>query len=82
VSRLQEQLQAERDLRAALEVGLSMSSGQFSSARSTDLKVPYHLQSSSHLLVLFYGVSFSYLFYFRQGQNWRRLLLLRLMLQG
>ncbi|CAN8300641.1 unnamed protein product [Cochlearia groenlandica] len=29
VSRLQEQLQAERDLRAALEVGLSMSSGQF-----------------------------------------------------
>ncbi|ESQ41948.1 hypothetical protein EUTSA_v10012649mg [Eutrema salsugineum] len=31
VSRLQEQLQAERDLRAALEVGLSMSSGQFSS---------------------------------------------------
>ncbi|KAF2291868.1 hypothetical protein GH714_035924 [Hevea brasiliensis] len=33
VSRLQEQLQAERDLRAALEVGLSMSSGQFSSSR-------------------------------------------------
>uniref|UniRef100_M4DU45 Rho-GAP domain-containing protein n=1 Tax=Brassica campestris TaxID=3711 RepID=M4DU45_BRACM len=31
VSRLQEQLQAERDLRAALEVGLSMSSGHFSS---------------------------------------------------
>ncbi|CAH8313569.1 unnamed protein product [Eruca vesicaria subsp. sativa] len=31
VSRLQEQLQAERDLRAALEVGLSMSSGQFTS---------------------------------------------------
>ncbi|XP_010536122.1 PREDICTED: rho GTPase-activating protein 7-like [Tarenaya hassleriana] len=30
VSRLQEQLQAERDLRAALEVGLSMSSGHFS----------------------------------------------------
>ncbi|KAA8549980.1 hypothetical protein F0562_001663 [Nyssa sinensis] len=33
VARLQEQLQAERDLRAALEVGLSMSSGQFSSSR-------------------------------------------------
>ncbi|KAJ0230257.1 Rho GTPase-activating protein 7 [Hirschfeldia incana] len=31
VSRLQEQLQAERDLRAALEVGLSMSSGHFNS---------------------------------------------------
>ncbi|XP_010519804.1 PREDICTED: rho GTPase-activating protein 7 isoform X2 [Tarenaya hassleriana] len=31
VSSLQEQLQAERDLRAALEVGLSMSSGHFSS---------------------------------------------------
>ncbi|CAL5084470.1 unnamed protein product [Urochloa decumbens] len=37
VSRLQEQLQAERDLRAALEVGLSMSS-QFSSSRSMDSK--------------------------------------------
>lgn len=39
VSRLQEQLQAERDLRAALEVGLSMSSGQFSSSRGMDSKV-------------------------------------------
>ncbi|CAN6200116.1 unnamed protein product [Urochloa humidicola] len=37
VSRLQEQLQAERDLRAALEVGLSMSS-QISSSRSMDSK--------------------------------------------
>jgi hypothetical protein len=44
VSRLQEQLQAERDLRAALEVGLSMSSGQFSSARSTDLKTRAELE--------------------------------------
>jgi len=38
VSRLQEQLQAERDLRAALEVGLSMSSSQLSSSRSMDSK--------------------------------------------
>ncbi|GJN10802.1 hypothetical protein PR202_ga28928 [Eleusine coracana subsp. coracana] len=38
VSRLQEQLQAERDLRAALEVGLSMSSSQFSSSHSMDSK--------------------------------------------
>ncbi|TVU47004.1 hypothetical protein EJB05_06580 [Eragrostis curvula] len=44
VSRLQEQLQAERDLRAALEVGLSMSSGQFSSARSMDLKTRAELE--------------------------------------
>ena len=36
---MQEQLQAERDLRAALEVGLSMSSGQFSSSRGMDSKV-------------------------------------------
>uniref|UniRef100_A0ACD5XL06 Uncharacterized protein n=1 Tax=Avena sativa TaxID=4498 RepID=A0ACD5XL06_AVESA len=39
VSRLQEQLQAERDLRSALEVGLSMSSGQFSSPRAMDSKL-------------------------------------------
>lgn len=39
MSRLQEQLQAERDLRAALEVGLSMSSGQFSSSHGMDSKV-------------------------------------------
>ncbi|GJS17850.1 hypothetical protein Tco_0412322 [Tanacetum coccineum] len=40
VLRLQEQLQAERDLRAALEVGLSMSSGQDSgSNRAMDSKV-------------------------------------------
>ncbi|KAL0435326.1 UNVERIFIED_CONTAM: Rho GTPase-activating protein 7 [Sesamum radiatum] len=38
VARLQEQLQAERDLRAALEVGLSMSSGQFSGSRAMDSK--------------------------------------------
>ncbi|KAM0863801.1 hypothetical protein ACQ4PT_044343 [Festuca glaucescens] len=38
VSRLQEQLQAERDLRSALEVGLSMSSAQFSSSRPMDSK--------------------------------------------
>ncbi|XP_019226870.1 PREDICTED: rho GTPase-activating protein 7-like isoform X2 [Nicotiana attenuata] len=38
VARLQEQLQAERDLRAALEVGLSMSSGQLSGSRPTDSK--------------------------------------------
>jgi hypothetical protein len=41
---LQEQLQAERDLRAALEVGLSMSSGQFSSARSMDVKTRAELE--------------------------------------
>jgi AcrR family transcriptional regulator len=44
VSRLQEQLQAERDLRAALEVGLSMSSGQFSSARAMDSKTRAELE--------------------------------------
>ena len=36
---MQEQLQAERDLRAALEVGLSMSSAQFSGSRAMDSKV-------------------------------------------
>ncbi|KAM0954151.1 putative Rho GTPase activation protein [Dioscorea sansibarensis] len=44
VSRLQEQLQAEKDLRAALEVGLSMSSGQFSSSRSMDSKTRAELE--------------------------------------
>uniref|UniRef100_A0A804PB59 Ternary complex factor MIP1 leucine-zipper domain-containing protein n=1 Tax=Zea mays TaxID=4577 RepID=A0A804PB59_MAIZE len=44
VSMLQEQLQAERDLRAALEVGLSMPSGQFSSARSMDMKTKAELE--------------------------------------
>ncbi|KAE9596304.1 hypothetical protein Lal_00048819 [Lupinus albus] len=44
VSRLQEQLQAERDLRAALEVGLSMSSGQFSSSRGMDSKTKVELE--------------------------------------
>ncbi|KAF3794691.1 Rho GTPase-activating protein 7 [Nymphaea thermarum] len=43
VSRLQEQLQAERDLRAALEAGLSMSSGQLSS-RSMDSKTRAELE--------------------------------------
>lgn len=44
VSRLQEQLQAERDLRAALEVGLSMSSGQFVSSRGMDSKTRAELE--------------------------------------
>lgn len=39
VLRLQEQLQAERDLRAALEVGLSLSSGQFSNSHAVSSKV-------------------------------------------
>uniref|UniRef100_A0A0E0KDW5 Rho-GAP domain-containing protein n=1 Tax=Oryza punctata TaxID=4537 RepID=A0A0E0KDW5_ORYPU len=41
---LQEQLQAERDLRAALEVGLSMSSSQFSSSRAMDTKTRAELE--------------------------------------
>ncbi|XP_066168099.1 rho GTPase-activating protein 7 isoform X1 [Oryza sativa Japonica Group] len=44
VSRLQEQLQAERDLRAALEVGLSMSSAHISSSRSMDSKTKAELE--------------------------------------
>ncbi|KAL6976632.1 Rho GTPase-activating protein 7 [Sarracenia purpurea var. burkii] len=44
VIRLQEQLQAERDLRAALEVGLSMSSGQCSSSRGVDFKTRAELE--------------------------------------
>ncbi|XP_075512182.1 LOW QUALITY PROTEIN: rho GTPase-activating protein 7-like [Primulina tabacum] len=44
VARLQEQLQAERDLRAALEVGLSMSSGQFPGSRSMDSKIRAELE--------------------------------------
>ncbi|KAM3313019.1 hypothetical protein ACQJBY_032630 [Aegilops geniculata] len=44
VSRLQEQLQAERDLRSALEVGLSMSSGQFSSPRAMASKTRAELE--------------------------------------
>ncbi|TVU37430.1 hypothetical protein EJB05_10744 [Eragrostis curvula] len=44
VSRLQEQLQAERDLRAALEVGLSMSLSQCSSSRSMDSKTKAELE--------------------------------------
>ncbi|KAL8029448.1 hypothetical protein ABFX02_14G225400 [Erythranthe guttata] len=44
VARLQEQLQAERDLRAALEVGLSMSSAQFSGSRGMDSKTRAELE--------------------------------------
>ncbi|KAI3814254.1 hypothetical protein L1987_19004 [Smallanthus sonchifolius] len=44
VTRLQEQLQAERDLRAALEVGLSMSSGQVSWTRTMDSKTRAELE--------------------------------------
>ncbi|KAK1316910.1 hypothetical protein QJS10_CPA05g00821 [Acorus calamus] len=44
VSRLQEQLQAERDLRAALEVGLSMSSGNLPSSRAMDSKTRAELE--------------------------------------
>ncbi|XP_059278056.1 rho GTPase-activating protein 7-like isoform X1 [Lycium ferocissimum] len=44
VARLQEQLQAERDLRAALEVGLSMSSGQLSGSRTMDSKTRAELE--------------------------------------
>ncbi|XP_049347998.1 rho GTPase-activating protein 7-like isoform X3 [Solanum verrucosum] len=44
VARLQEQLQAERDLRAALEVGLSMSSGQLSGSRAMDSKTRAELE--------------------------------------
>ncbi|KAL2507090.1 Rho GTPase-activating protein 7 [Forsythia ovata] len=44
VARLQEQLQAERDLRAALEVGLSMSSGQFTGSHGMDLKTRAELE--------------------------------------
>ncbi|KAL0390767.1 UNVERIFIED_CONTAM: Rho GTPase-activating protein 7 [Sesamum calycinum] len=44
VARLQEQLQAERDLRAALEVGLSMSSGHFSGSRGMDSKTRAELE--------------------------------------
>ncbi|XP_060197222.1 rho GTPase-activating protein 7-like isoform X2 [Lycium barbarum] len=44
VARLQEQLQAERDLRAALEVGLSMSSGQLSGSRTMDSKARAELE--------------------------------------
>ncbi|XP_024996653.1 rho GTPase-activating protein 7-like isoform X2 [Cynara cardunculus var. scolymus] len=44
VQRLQEQLQAERDLRAALEVGLSMSSGQVLGSRNMDSKTRAELE--------------------------------------
>ncbi|KAI3704237.1 hypothetical protein L1987_74453 [Smallanthus sonchifolius] len=44
VSRLQEQLQAERDLRSALEVGLSMSSGLVSGSRNMDPKTRAELE--------------------------------------
>ncbi|GLJ12541.1 hypothetical protein SUGI_0193210 [Cryptomeria japonica] len=48
VSRLQEQLQAERDLRAALEIGLSISSGNFSSSRTMDSKTRAELEEIAH----------------------------------
>ncbi|KAL8240181.1 hypothetical protein R6Q59_013536 [Mikania micrantha] len=44
VSRLEEQLQAERDLRSALEVGLSMPSGLVSGSRNMDLKTRAELE--------------------------------------
>ncbi|KAL6564830.1 Rho GTPase-activating protein 7 [Orobanche minor] len=44
VARLQEQLQAERDLRAALEVGLSMSSAPFSGSSIMDSKTRAELE--------------------------------------
>ncbi|GER41059.1 Rho GTPase-activating protein [Striga asiatica] len=44
VARLQEQLQAERELRAALEVGLSISSAQFPSSHGMDSKTRAELE--------------------------------------
>ncbi|CAA0813195.1 Rho GTPase-activating protein 7 [Striga hermonthica] len=44
VARLQEQLQAERELRAALEVGLSMSSAQFPGSHGMDSKTRAELE--------------------------------------
>ncbi|KAL1555193.1 rho GTPase-activating protein 7-like isoform X2 [Salvia divinorum] len=44
VTRLHEQLQAERDLRVALEVGLRMSSGQFPGTRGMDSKTRAELE--------------------------------------
>ncbi|KAL6563743.1 hypothetical protein OROGR_002702 [Orobanche gracilis] len=44
VARLQEQLQAERDLRVALEAGLSMSSGQSAGSRDMDSKTRAELE--------------------------------------
>ncbi|CAA2992208.1 rho GTPase-activating 7-like isoform X1 [Olea europaea subsp. europaea] len=44
VARLQEQLQAERDLRAALEVGLSMTTGHFSGSQGMDSKTRAELE--------------------------------------
>ncbi|KAL6527824.1 hypothetical protein OROMI_029635 [Orobanche minor] len=44
VARLQEQLQAERDLRVALEAGLSMSSGQFAGSGDMDSKTRAELE--------------------------------------
>lgn len=85
VSRLQEQLQAERDLRAALEVGLSMSSGQVSGSRTMDSKVYTLLTFCSFIKQNFKNLcSFSCnktFFKYRQELSWRRLLLLKLMWQ-
>eukprot|EP00249_Psilotum_nudum_P024376 c29169_g2_i2 orf=419-3184(-) len=44
VIRLQEQLQAERDLRAALDIGISMSTSQFGMAHGLDSKTRVELE--------------------------------------
>jgi len=41
---LQDQLESERDLRAALEIGLSMSAAQLSAAQTLDSKVCNYLK--------------------------------------
>jgi hypothetical protein len=44
ITRLQDQLDTERDLRAALEIGLSMSAAQLSAAQTFDSKVCNYLK--------------------------------------
>jgi hypothetical protein len=44
ITRLQDQLESERDLRAALEIGLSMSAAQLSAAQTFDSKVCNYLK--------------------------------------
>jgi hypothetical protein len=44
ITRLQDQLESERDLRAALEIGLSMSAAQLSGAQTLDSKVCNYLK--------------------------------------
>ncbi len=63
VARLQEQLQAERDLRAALEIGLNMSAAQLSAAQTFDSKVCIALmlcrmadQMAERLQILLLGI--------------------------